>query len=251
MTGAASGLGLALTRRLAAGGDGVLATDLAASRPTSLPQNVDYRRLDVRSDASWAEVLAWVTEKWSGLDLLINNAGVASAGRIEVTTMEEWQRVLDINLLGVVRGSRTFAPLLKSQGQGHIVNVASLAGLTPIEGMVAYSTAKAGVIALSDSLGHELAEHGVTVSVVCPFFFQSGIAHSLQGEASVIQEAKQTVDSLSKLSSDDIAAIVVKGINARQRVILTDPHGHILWRLKRFTPGLFRWLMAKVVTQQA
>lgn len=240
-----------MARTLAARGDRVLATDLAAVRPTDLPAGVDYRPLDVRSDAAWADALAFVTREWGGLDLLINNAGVASVGRIEVVTMEEWLRVVDINLLGVVRGCRTFAPMMKTQGSGHIVNVASLAGLTPPEGMVAYSTTKAGVTALSESLGHEFAEHGVAVSVVCPFFFQSGIADSLEGELGVVEEARRVATTLSTVPAEKIAAIVVKGIDARRDVILTDPQGHGLWRLKRLSPRFYRWVVATAIARKA
>ena len=245
ITGAASGLGQALTRQLVTRGDQVLATDLATDRPLSLPTGVDYLPLDVRSDDAWANALGQVTETWGGLDLLINNAGVGSAGRIETTTMKEWERVLDIDLLGVVRGARTFVPLLKAQGSGHVVNVASLAGLTPAEGMVAYATAKAGVVALSEVLEQELGEFGVNVSVVCPYYFQSNIGDSLAGEDDKSEAAIRTAATYSKLTSDDVAAIVIKGIDARKDVILTEPEGHILWRAKRFARPAYKWLLAK------
>jgi NAD(P)-dependent dehydrogenase (short-subunit alcohol dehydrogenase family) len=105
VTGAASGLGAALTAAFRARGDEVLATDLA-------PPDGDRPglALDVRSDDDWAAALAWVEEHWGGLDVLVNNAGVAGGGRIDVATMAEWEWITQINLFGVVRGTRAFVP---------------------------------------------------------------------------------------------------------------------------------------------
>lgn len=249
VTGAASGLGFALATQLSARGDRVLATDVALDRPASLPHGVDYLPLDVRSDAAWAAALAHVTKHWGGLDLLINNAGVASAGGIEAVTLNEWHRVIDINLMGVVRGSRTFTPMLRAQGSGHIVNIASVAGLTAPSGMVAYSTTKAGVVALSEGVGRELAEFGVTVSVVCPYFFQSNISASLEGTDSVTQMARHIAAAYSKASADDVAAVVMRGIDARKDIILTDVLGHFLWCVQRVSRPLYRWLLTKAIAR--
>ena len=129
ITGGASGLGLALATAMLARGDEVLVGDLAEERPDSVPEGAAYVRLNVRSQQDWDAALADVRERWGGLDLLVNNAGVATGGRIDVEAFADWERVIDINLLGVVRGCQTFVPLLKEQGSGRIVNVASLAGL--------------------------------------------------------------------------------------------------------------------------
>src|SRR6476620_3631136 len=144
VTGGASGLGLALVRAFVARGDDVLATDLQADRPDALPEAAAYLPLDVRSDEAWAAALAHVRETWGGLDLLVNNAGVAAGGRIDVATMDEWHWIVDINLLGVVRGCRTFTPVFKEQRRGHIVNTASLAGLVNAPVKTAYNTGQTG-----------------------------------------------------------------------------------------------------------
>lgn len=246
VTGAASGLGLALVRRLAERGDQVLATDLAGERPADLPAGVDYRTLDVRSDEDWAAAREWVRTTWDGLDVLVNNAGVAAGGRIDVTTMDDWQWIVDINLLGVVRGCRTFVPLLKEQGSGHIVNTASLAGLVHAPGMSSYNAVKAGVVALSETLSHELAPFGIAVSVVCPSFFRTNLHQSLQGADAEMERAAHTMITRARRSADQVADRVVCGIDARRDVILTDVDGHVAWRAKRFVRPAYRAVMKRV-----
>src|SRR6478609_4172637 len=235
VTGGASGLGLALVRALVARGDHVLATDVQTDRPDALPEAAAYLPLDVRSDEAWAAALAHVRETWGGLDLLVNNAGVAAGGRIDVATMDEWRWIVDINLLGVVRGCRTFTPLLKEQGSGHIVNTASLAGLVHAPGMSAYNTVKAGVV----------------VSVICPSFFRTNLGSSIQAAATEMEEAGKKMVSGSKRTADEIASIVVRGIDARRDVILTERDGHVAWRAKRFARPAYTAVMKRAAKRVA
>jgi len=172
VTGAASGLGAALTEAFRARGDEVLATDIAGG--------VDLR-LDVTSDDDWAAALAHVEERWGGLDVLVNNAGVAGGGRIDRAGLDEWEWITEINLFGVVRGTRAFVPMMKRQRSGLIVNTASLAGLVHPAGMASYNAVKAGVVALTETLGHELAPYDVRASVVCPSYFRTNLMASLRG----------------------------------------------------------------------
>ena len=246
VTGGASGLGLALVRALTTRGDQVLATDLAAERPADLPAAAGYRQLDVRSEADWAAALEHVLQTWGGLDLLVNNAGVAAGGRIDVTTMDDWQWIIDINLLGVVRGCRTFVPLFKEQRSGHIVNTASLAGLVHAPAMASYNTVKAGVVALSETLSHELAPFGIAVSAVCPSFFRTNLHTSLQGADAEMEESATTLITQARRSAEQVAATVVRGIDARREIILTDVDGHVAWRAKRFARPVYRTVMKRV-----
>jgi len=245
VTGAASGLGLALVRALSARGDRVLATDLTTERPSVLPAAVEYLSLDVRSDDDWERALVHVRTAWDGLDLLVNNAGIAAGGRIDVATLDEWRRIIDINLLGVVRGCRAFTPMFKEQRSGHIANTASLAGLVHAPGMAAYNSVKAGVVALSETLSHELAPFGITVSVVCPSFFRTNLGASFQGADTVMENAGKALLMGARRSADGVAATVVKGIDARKDVILTDLDGHIAWRAKRFVRPAYLAVMRR------
>jgi NAD(P)-dependent dehydrogenase (short-subunit alcohol dehydrogenase family) len=253
VTGAASGLGLALTRQLAARGCRVLATDVAAEAPAVLHvlPAVTYRRLDVRNDADWADARDWVLQDWLGLDLLVNNAGVAAGGRIDVVPLSEWQWILDINLLGVVRGCATFAPILKAQRNGHVVNIASAAGLVHPPQMSAYNTVKAGVVALSETLSFELGAYGVTTSVVCPTFVRTNLAASRTGSDPEAAESARALIEGSKRTADEAAADVLAGIDARRYLILPDTAARMAYASKRFARPLYDRTMRQVAAAMA
>ena len=200
VTGGASGLGLALTELMLDRGDTVLV---------------------------------------GGLDLLVNNVGVATGGRIDVESMSDWERVVDINLLGVARGCHTVTPMFKAQKSGHIVNVASLAGLVHGPGMSSYNATKAGVVALSETLSFELAPWSIDVSVVCPAFFRTNLHQSFSGKDAAMQEAGVRLITQASVDAAHIAAIVLKGVDARKRVILTDRLGRQAYYSKRFVRPLY------------
>jgi NAD(P)-dependent dehydrogenase (short-subunit alcohol dehydrogenase family) len=238
VTGGASGLGAALASAFAQRGDEVLVTDVHETAPTT-PAGSSYLRLDVTSDADWEAARAHVEERWGGLDVLVNNAGIACGGRIDVATVEEWQRVIDINLLGVVRGCRTFTPVLKRQGSGHLVNTASLAGLVHPPGMASYNAVKAGVVALSETLQFELAPHGIRTSVVCPSFFRTNLASSLAGSDTLLDSIARRLIDRSPTTAEEIAAEVMRGVDAGRPVILTDKPGRRAVLAKRFARRVY------------
>ena len=239
VTGGASGLGLALTELMVARGDTVLAVDLAEERPEAVPEGAVYRRLDVRSQQDWDAALAWVRDTWGGLDILVNNAGIATGGRIDVEAIADWQRVIDVNLLGVARGCHTFTPLFKEQRSGHLVNVASLAGLVHGPGMASYNATKAGVVALSETLSFELEPWGIDVSVICPAFFRTNLHHSFAGKDTAMQDAGTQLITRAKVDARHVAAIALKGVDARKGVILTDRLGRQAYLSKRFARPLY------------
>jgi len=253
ITGAASGLGLALVHAMAERGCRVLGTDIHTETPETLKglEGVSYQRLDVTQDVDWATAHDWVVEHWDGLDYLFNNAGVAAGGRIELTEMDQWQWIVDINLLGVVRGCRTFAPMLKAQRGGHIVNTASAAGLVHPPRMSEYNAVKAGVVALSETLLHELRPSDVRVSVVCPTFFKTNLTESLRGKDEAAQRSAAKLINRSKVTAADIAAEVIEGVEKGRHLILTDRDGKIAYAAKRFVRPLYYSMMKKSAFQMA
>jgi NAD(P)-dependent dehydrogenase (short-subunit alcohol dehydrogenase family) len=224
VTGAARGLGAALTAAFRARGDDVLATDLDGE--------VDLV-LDVTSEDDWAAAVAHVASTWGGLDVLVNNAGVAGGGRLDVATLDEWRRLTEVNLFGAVRGTRAFTPVLKAQGSGLIVNVASLAGLVHPAGMAGYNAVKAAVVALTETTGHELAAYGVRASVVCPSYFRSGLVERMHGEDRAVGELIGRLVGTAPLGAEEIAAAVLDGLDRGEELILPDPAARAAHDLKR------------------
>jgi len=247
VTGAASGLGAALVDRFVADGHQVLRTDVAAESPG--PDGTQYRQLNVRSVDDWAAAVAWCAENWGGLDILVNNAGIATGGRIEVESLDEWDRVVDINLMGVVRGCRAFTPMFKAQRSGHIVNTASAAGLVHPPMMSSYNTVKAGVVALSETLSHELHPYGVSVSVVCPSFFRTNLADSIQGDDTDMGATARRLIEKSPRTADDVAIGVLAGIKKKQFLIIPDRPALLAWRTKRFARPLYDRQMRKIAAR--
>ena len=237
VTGGASGLGAALVDEFLKRGDRVLVTDLADTYDA--PPGADYRKLDVTSDRDWSEARAWVDLAWGGLDVLVNNAGIATGGRLDVVSLEEWQGVIDINLLGVVRGCRAFVPMMKAQNSGHLVNTASLAGLVHPPGMASYTAVKAGVVAISETLSYELSPWNIAVSAVCPGFFRTNLASSLAGSDSAVDKIAARLIEKSPLTAPQIAAEVMKGLDARRMVIQPDAPGRRAVRTKKFARPLY------------
>jgi NAD(P)-dependent dehydrogenase (short-subunit alcohol dehydrogenase family) len=223
VTGAASGLGAALTRAWRERGDEVLATDLGGAD----------LELDITDDEHWRRAHDEVERRWGGLDVLVNNAGVAGGGRLDVATLEEWRWITEINLFGAVRGTRTFVPMFKRQRSGHIVNVASLAGLVHPAGMASYNAVKAAVVALTETTGHELAAYDVRASVVCPSYFRTNLLASMQGADTALAGVVAHLVESSPLSADDIAAAVVEGVDRGEELIVPDQPARDAWAMKQ------------------
>ncbi|HEX2895777.1 MAG TPA: SDR family NAD(P)-dependent oxidoreductase [Marmoricola sp.] len=239
VTGGSSGLGAALVSAYADRGARVLVCDL------NEPADADFLRLDVRSDDDWAAAVAWVEDHWGGLDVLINNAGVAGGGRVDVATMDEWQWITEINLFGVVRGTRAFVPMLKRQRSGRIVNVASLAGLVHPAGMASYNAVKAGVVAFTETIGHELAEYGITAHVVCPSYFRTGLVDSMQGSDTAVGEVIGALVKNSAVGPDDIARAVLEGVDRGDELILPDDAARGAYELKLHDRAAYDDVMRK------
>ena len=242
VTGAASGLGEALVARFRDRGDDVLATDRVDADGIDLV-------LDITSDTDWAAAVAAVEERWGGLDVLVNNAGVAGGGRIDRCSIEEWQWITDINLFGVVRGTRAFVPMLKAQGSGHLVNVASLAGLVHPAGMGSYNAVKAAVVAFTETCGHELASYGIRASVVCPSYFRTNLMDSMQGTDEVVGHVISGLVERSQVTADDIAAAVLAGMDAGEDVIVPDEAARQAYVLKWADRSAYDAIMREQATK--
>jgi NAD(P)-dependent dehydrogenase (short-subunit alcohol dehydrogenase family) len=251
ITGGASGLGKALARSYLRRGWSVLITDVHAERGETTARElgdegtIHFLVADTTAEEDWGRVRTWVEDHFGGLDVLVNNAGVAAAGRIDRISMEDWDWIIDVNLKGVVRGCRTFVPLFKEQGNGHVVNIASLAAVANVPAMNSYNVTKAGVLSLSETLRYELLPYGIRTTVVCPGFFQTNLAENLRTPEPGMLKTVEKLLAGGKLSAEDVAERIVRGVDRGIFLVFPQPEGRILHAIKHYAPFLYRRGLAK------
>ena len=244
ITGAGSGLGREIALRWAREGwqlalsdvnDAGLAETLKLVREAG--GDGFTQRCDVRDYSQLTALAQACEERLGGIDVVINNAGVASGGFFNELSLEDWDWQIAINLMGVVKGCKAFLPLLRAS-QGKIINIASMAALMQGPAMSNYNVAKAGVVALSESLLIELKPEGVAVHVVCPSFFQTNLLDSFRGPT---PEMKQQVGKLlegSPISAADIAGYIYDEVAKGEFMILPHEQGRVAWAIKRQNPQI-------------
>jgi NAD(P)-dependent dehydrogenase (short-subunit alcohol dehydrogenase family) len=242
VTGAASGLGRSMALAFAAEGMDLALADVDEVNLSSVQDEVlakGVRAITIKVDVSNAQQLEIFRDqtltRLGGVHVVCNNAGVSPLGAVWENTPADWQWILGVNLWGVIHGVRAFTPHLIKQDEGHIVNTASVAGLISPPGSGAYNVTKHGVVALSESLYHDLHERNskVGVSVLCPAYVPTGIVDSernrpkdlptsTKSEATLAREAmlRKAVAS-GKISADQVAQAVIAAIRDERFYILT------------------------------
>jgi NAD(P)-dependent dehydrogenase (short-subunit alcohol dehydrogenase family) len=255
VTGAGSGLGRAFCLELVQRHGRVLAADvdLAAAQETARLAGVPGAVHPVRCDVSRAEdvgaLVPLAEDLLGGVDLVVNNAGVAVGGPIGTVPLEDWRWIFGVNLWGVIHGCHAFVPVFKKQGSGHVLNVASAAGLLSAPEMGPYNVTKSGVVALSETLRAELRGTGVGVTVLCPTFFRTNIAESGRTH-STDARAKQKIEKLmdrASLDANGVARRALDGVAADELFVLPHGDGRWMWRMKRLAPERFQELVPKVL----
>lgn len=246
VTGGGSGIGRAFCLALAHRHGRVLVADVnlpTAEETAEMVRAAGGEAHVVKCDvASKDEVFALpglMKERFGGTDLVFNNAGVAVGGPVHEIPVGDWEWLMGINLWGVIYGCLAFMPELRAQQSGHIVNVASAAGLLAGPRLTPYNVSKAGVIALSESLCTELAPDGVGVSVLCPTFIKTNIHKASRSHGEGTREAGDKLMERAKKSADEIAEITLEGVAKGQLYIVPHADGLWAWRLKRADPEGF------------
>lgn len=266
ITGAGSGLGRALALAYAAAGADIAVTDRDAASAEATLAAVKTAggdgfaaTVDVTQAADFVVLADRVHSRWQGLDVLINNAGVATAGTVQQADIAQWHWVLDINLLGCVRGVQALAPLMQQQGHGHIVNVASFAGIANPPAMASYNAAKAAVISLSETLRFEMAPHGIGVTVACPSFFKTRLIETSAAQADVqgtaatatapqMQAIVSRLMARANVTAEQVAADILNAVARNRFLVISHPDARRLQRIKRFSPALY-FRMARKATE--
>src|SRR6266700_3461800 len=171
VTGASSGIGRAAARALAEAGFEVAGTSRNTAKVTPV-DGVRFLDLDVASDASVHAAVGQVIERSGRIDVLVNNAGVGAAGAAEESSVAQDQRVFDVNVFGVIRMTKAVLPHMRARGSGRIINISSVLGFVPAPYMASYAAAKHAIEGYSESVDHEVREHGVRVLLVQPAYAQ-------------------------------------------------------------------------------
>ncbi|MES2858019.1 MAG: SDR family oxidoreductase [Pseudomonadota bacterium] len=261
ITGGACGLGRALAERHGRAGWRVCIGDLDVDRCADALAAIRMHSpgshalaCDVTREQDLQAAADWLQHEWGGVDVVVNNAGVAQMGGIAETSIADWQWAVDINLLGVVRGCKVFAPVLQAQGGGQLVNIASMAGLVHMPQASAYNATKAAVVALSETLQLELEPHNIRVSVVCPAFFRTDLAKNMRAANPALEGMTKRLVERARIGADEIADRIFDGLERGDLHILTHPEARRLWRMKRLLPyriylALMRRQLAKVAAR--
>ncbi|AZE18698.1 Oxidoreductase, short-chain dehydrogenase/reductase family [Pseudomonas chlororaphis subsp. aureofaciens] len=231
ITGAGSGLGREIALRWAREGWQLALSDVSEPGLQETLRLVReaggdgfVQRCDVR-DYSQLTAFAQACEvKLGGIDVIVNNAGVASGGFFSELSLEDWDWQIAINLMGVVKGCKAFLPLLE-KSKGRIINIASMAALMQGPAMSNYNVAKAGVVALSESLLIELAQQEIGVHVVCPSFFQTNLLDSFRGPTPAMKAQVGKLLESSPISAADIADYIYTQVAAGEFMILPMNRG--------------------------
>ena len=246
VTGAASGIGRELSRQMAAQGATVVMADLneagveeAAASLTGSPGKTEGLKLDVSDAAAFEKVVKDTVARYGRLDYIFNNAGFAINSETRDMTLDQWRKIIDVNLMGVINGVAAAYPVMIKQGNGHIVNTASLAGFAPTPTLAAYSTTKHAVIGLSTSMRSEASSFGVKVTVVCPGFIRTNIYDS------AITNKMEQADSKALLpfklvEVEDAGRQILEGVAKNKIYVIFPAYAHVLIWIHRFFPGLLQ-----------
>lgn len=257
VTGAGSGIGRATALAFAEAGARVVVVDRDTGAALRTAGEARARgaadawaeTADVADEQAVEKLAERVTAAHGVVDVLVNNAGVGLGGAFLDTTTEEWKRVLDVNLWGVIHGCLHFGRRMAERGQGgHIVNVASAAAFQPSRALPAYGASKAAVLMLSESLRAELAERGVGVTAVCPGFVNTGITSTARFAGTDAAEERRRRRKAARLYGlrnyppEKVAAAVLRAVVRDEAVVPVTPEARAAYALTRWLPGAARRL---------
>ncbi|MFJ4243096.1 SDR family oxidoreductase [Streptomyces iakyrus] len=255
VTGAGSGIGRATALAFAEAGARVVAVDRNAGAAVGTAEKARLlgapeawaETVDVSDEPSMEKLAEKVTTEYGVVDVLVNNAGIGLSGSFFDTTPEDWKKVLDVNLWGVIHGCRLFGRRMAERGQGgHIVNVASAAAYQPSRALPAYSTSKAAVLMLSECLRAELAGQGIGVTAVCPGFVNTAITSTAHfagvdaREEKRLQKRAARLYGLRNYPPEKVARAILRAVTRNVAVAPVTPEARGARWLSRWAPGALR-----------
>lgn len=251
ITGAGSGIGRATALRLAREGVHVHVVDIDAERAEQVAtevratgRNAWAHAVDCSKHEAIMALADAVYAESGRVDILHNNAGIGHAALAHETRIEDWERVIGINLWGTIYGIHTFVPRMIAQGSGgHIVNTSSGLGLIAVPGMAPYCATKFAVVGISESIRAELEPHGIGVTVVCPGLIQTDIVRASPVTGAAEAQREKTMELYAKhgATAESVAADIVTGIQ-KNKAVVTSPASHVMpvWALKRLSVDAYQ-----------
>ena len=239
VTGAASGIGQALTQRLLKDGKKVCACDIDFARleSTYAAYSADQlllQKLDVRQSQNWNSVVEQVLQKWQKIDVLCNVAGVLKENWVMDSSANEVDLHFDINVKGTIFGTQSVLPSMRAQSAGHIINMASLAALSPVPGLSLYSASKFAVRSYSISAGMELAEYGIAVTAICPDAVQTPMLDQQKGKV----QAALTFSGSRSLTTDEVVNAIYTALKNKPLEMVLPPMRGLIAKLSNAFPEI-------------
>ncbi len=257
ITGAASGLGRAFAEELGKRKARLVLADINMDGAKETAErakrngagDVIVEVCDVRKLEDLERVARITDDRFGATDLLINNAGVAVSGRVGEIPIDDWRWIVDINLWGVIYGCHVWVPRFRAQAKGHVINIASVAGLIAVAPLAAYNVTKFGVVGLSESLSAEFHGSPLGVTVVCPSFFKTEIAkNGRNAKAELAQEERtEKLMKASRVQADGVARCALDTAERGELYSIPMADARWMWRIKRVAPRAFQKLTAFAV----
>ena len=252
VTGGASGIGRAICTQLAEKGTTVIAADINLEGAKETAKCIrkeggvaEAVSLNVTDYDVIVNLFQRVKAQYGRIDYLFNNAGTSVNGEFQDISQELWQRVIDVNLWGVVYGCQAVYPIMQTQGFGHIINTASLAGLIPGGLTSAYSTSKHAVVGLSTTLRSEAKEYGIQVSVFCPGVVQTPILHTSPNVTDYMNHPDNLArnEKMNLPTPDQVVRPMLRDVLRNKGIILHPFKHRLYWWVHRafpeFIPNMF------------
>jgi NAD(P)-dependent dehydrogenase (short-subunit alcohol dehydrogenase family) len=250
VTGGASGIGRALSQRLAKLGADVtvvdLQTDLAASAACSIKAAgglAQSATLDITDFEATNALYKSVAARSGKLDFVFNNAGIWMMGNADAFSLDDWNRLINVNLRGTIHGTKAAYDIMMKQKSGHIINTASVAGLIPDPGCTAYSTTKHAIVGLCKSLRVEAARNGVNVSALCPGVVQTPLLDGGGQFGKVFDQVDpdrmhQMWKRMRPMSAEAFAEKSLRDVAKNKAIIVWPIGGKLFWLIDRLSPSL-------------
>jgi 3-oxoacyl-[acyl-carrier protein] reductase len=246
VTGAANGIGRAIVLALAAEGADLFLVDIDAGNLSAVAAGARAYGVEVVTQvcdlAEPGEVSVVVTRvrEWGGLNILINNAGLAYYGPTHLMTDEQWNRIMAVNLLTPIQLVRALLPTLLAADEAHILNMCSMFGLTTWRKTLAYQTTKFGLVGFTAGLRADYCRGHFGVTALCPGFVQSAL---VEDYAAGEPHKRRSVPAWICTTPETVAARAIRAIRRNTGLVVITPAAHLWWRLGRFFPGLADWLI--------